>query len=72
MAATKRNVGYIGVGLMGHGAARNILEKGHALAVLGNRNRASALLNLSWRYVSWPRGPGAIVGDIPDDTLASG
>ncbi|MBM3629844.1 MAG: NAD(P)-dependent oxidoreductase [Alphaproteobacteria bacterium] len=40
MEATKRNVGYIGVGLMGHGAARNILEKGHALAVLGNRNRA--------------------------------
>ncbi|MFZ9447207.1 MAG: NAD(P)-binding domain-containing protein, partial [Alphaproteobacteria bacterium] len=40
MAAAKRKVGYIGVGLMGHGAARNILEKGHALAVLGNRNRA--------------------------------
>ncbi|MFZ9634404.1 MAG: NAD(P)-binding domain-containing protein, partial [Alphaproteobacteria bacterium] len=38
MAAAKRKVGYIGVGLMGHGAARNILEKGHALAVLGNRH----------------------------------
>lgn len=33
-------VGYIGVGLMGHGAAKNILLKGHALTILGNRNRA--------------------------------
>jgi 3-hydroxyisobutyrate dehydrogenase-like beta-hydroxyacid dehydrogenase len=33
-------VGYIGVGLMGHGAAANILAKGHALTILGNRNRA--------------------------------
>jgi 3-hydroxyisobutyrate dehydrogenase-like beta-hydroxyacid dehydrogenase len=34
-------VGYIGVGLMGHGAAKNILEKGYALTVMGHRNRAS-------------------------------
>ncbi len=33
-------VGYMGVGLMGHGAAKNMLLKGHALTVLGNRNRA--------------------------------
>jgi 3-hydroxyisobutyrate dehydrogenase-like beta-hydroxyacid dehydrogenase len=34
-------IGYAGVGLMGHGAAKNILEKGgHRLMVLGNRNRA--------------------------------
>lgn len=33
-------VGYIGVGLMGHGAARNILAKGHPLTILGHRNRA--------------------------------
>jgi 3-hydroxyisobutyrate dehydrogenase-like beta-hydroxyacid dehydrogenase len=33
-------VGYAGVGLMGHGAAKNILEKGgHRLMVIGNRNR---------------------------------
>jgi 3-hydroxyisobutyrate dehydrogenase-like beta-hydroxyacid dehydrogenase len=32
-------VGYIGVGLMGHGAAKNILEKGYPLAILGHRNR---------------------------------
>jgi len=33
-------VGFIGVGLMGHGAARSILEKGgFPLTILGNRNR---------------------------------
>ena len=32
-------IGYIGVGLMGHGAAKNILLKGHTLTILGNRNR---------------------------------
>jgi 3-hydroxyisobutyrate dehydrogenase-like beta-hydroxyacid dehydrogenase len=33
------NVGFIGVGLMGHGMAKNIVEKGWPLAVLGHRNR---------------------------------
>lgn len=33
-------VGYIGVGLMGHGAAKNILLNGYALTTLGHRNRA--------------------------------
>jgi 3-hydroxyisobutyrate dehydrogenase-like beta-hydroxyacid dehydrogenase len=33
-------VGFIGVGLMGHGAASNILERGgYPLTILGNRNR---------------------------------
>jgi len=33
-------VGLVGPGLMGHGAAKHILLKGFALAVLGHRNRA--------------------------------
>jgi 3-hydroxyisobutyrate dehydrogenase-like beta-hydroxyacid dehydrogenase len=33
-------VGYIGVGLMGHGAAKHILMKGYPLTILGHRNRA--------------------------------
>ena len=37
---SKAKIGYIGVGLMGHGAAKNILEKGHPLTVMGHRNRA--------------------------------
>jgi len=35
-----RRVGFIGVGLMGHGMAKNLVEKGFALTVLGHRNRA--------------------------------
>jgi NADH dehydrogenase len=38
----------------------------HIVSLLGNRNRISALINLSWRYLSWPRGSGVIVGDVPD------
>lgn len=36
---TKPKIGFIGVGLMGHGAAKNILAKGYPLTVMGNRNR---------------------------------
>lgn len=35
------SVGFIGVGLMGHGIAKNLIERGRfRLTVLGNRNRA--------------------------------
>src|ERR671928_215441 len=37
---SKQKIGYIGVGLMGHGAAKNILAKGHPLTIMGHRNRA--------------------------------
>src|SRR4029453_11389817 len=37
---TKQRIGYIGVGLMGHGAAGNILKGGYPLTVMGHRNRA--------------------------------
>ncbi len=37
----------------------------HLVTLLGGRNRLSALLNLSWRYVSWGRGGGVIVGEDP-------
>lgn len=33
-------VGFIGVGFMGHGMAKNLVEKGHPLTIMGNRNRA--------------------------------
>jgi 3-hydroxyisobutyrate dehydrogenase-like beta-hydroxyacid dehydrogenase len=36
----KPRIGYIGVGLMGHGAAKNILEHGgYALTIMAHRNR---------------------------------
>lgn len=37
---TTLRIGFVGVGLMGHGMAKNIVEKGHPLTILGNRNRA--------------------------------
>ena len=38
-AAGAIQIGFAGVGMMGHGMARNILESGYPLAVLGHRNR---------------------------------
>jgi len=35
----KERIGFIGVGLMGHGMAKNFAEKGHSLTILGHRNR---------------------------------
>ena len=32
-------VGFVGVGLMGHGMAKNIVEKGYPLTVIAHRNR---------------------------------
>ena len=39
MTTDRPRVGFIGVGLMGHGAAANILAGGYALTILGHRNR---------------------------------
>ena len=33
-------VGFVGLGLMGHGMAKNIVEKGHPLTIVAHRNRA--------------------------------
>src|SRR5579859_510428 len=35
-----RKIGFIGVGLMGHGMAKNLAEKGFPTIVLGHKNRA--------------------------------
>jgi 3-hydroxyisobutyrate dehydrogenase-like beta-hydroxyacid dehydrogenase len=39
VSAMKEKIGFIGVGLMGHGMAKNIVEKGWPLTVLGHRRR---------------------------------
>jgi NADH:ubiquinone reductase (H+-translocating) len=39
----------------------------HVWTLLGNRNRIVALVNLSWRYLTWSRGGGIIVGDDPPE-----
>ena len=34
-------IGFIGIGLMGHGMAKNLLAKGHPLTFKVHRNRAN-------------------------------
>src|SRR5688572_3785602 len=50
-------IGFIGLGLMGHGMAKNLLKKGHALAFLVHRNRANLgdLLDLGGKEVKSAR-----------------
>ena len=35
----------------------------HLITLLGGRNRNSALVNLSWRYLTSRRGGGSLIGD---------
>jgi len=39
MVAANETIGFIGLGLMGHGMAKNIVEKGYPLTVTAHRNR---------------------------------
>jgi len=40
----------------------------HLIYLLGNRNRVVTLFNLAWRYLTWSRGGGIIIGDdVPED-----
>jgi NADH:ubiquinone reductase (H+-translocating) len=40
----------------------------HLIYLLGNRNRVVTLFNLAWRYLTWSRGGGIIVGDdVPEN-----
>ena len=38
-AETKPRIGFIGLGLMGHGMAKNLVTKGYALTVRVHKNR---------------------------------
>ena len=40
MNNTAETIGFIGVGLMGHGIAKNLLAAGYPVYVLAHRNRA--------------------------------
>jgi 3-hydroxyisobutyrate dehydrogenase-like beta-hydroxyacid dehydrogenase len=52
-----QRIGFIGLGLMGHGMAKNLLEKGHALSFLVHRNRSNLgdLLDLKAKEASSPK-----------------
>src|SRR5688572_20143270 len=51
-----KKLGFIGLGLMGHGMARNLLKKGHALSFVVHRNRSNLadLLDLKAREMKSP------------------
>jgi len=52
-----QRIGFIGLGLMGHGMAKNLLRKGHALVFRVHRNRANLadLVELGGKEVSSPK-----------------
>lgn len=56
-SASKPVIGFIGVGLMGHGMAANILKGGYPLWVKGNRNRAPVddLISMGAQEAQTPR-----------------
>ncbi len=56
-----RRIGFIGAGLMGHGMAKNIVEKGYPLTVLGHRNRAP-IEDLLGRGATEAKSPAAVAG----------
>jgi 3-hydroxyisobutyrate dehydrogenase-like beta-hydroxyacid dehydrogenase len=54
-----QRIGFIGAGLMGHGMAKNIVEKGYPLTVLAHRNRAP-IEDLLARGATEANSPAAI------------
>ncbi|MCG8510032.1 MAG: NAD(P)-dependent oxidoreductase [Rhodospirillales bacterium] len=55
-------VGFIGLGMMGRGMARNILERGYSLSVMGHRNRA-AVEDMLGRGATEAPSPEALARD---------
>ena len=57
-----QRIGFIGLGLMGHGMAKNLLKKGHPLSFLVHRNRSNLadLLALKAREM---KTPSALAGE---------
>lgn len=57
MSRTNERIGFIGLGLMGHGMAKNIVEKGYPLTIAGHRNRKPVedLVSRGAREVKTPR-----------------
>lgn len=53
----KPRIGFVGVGMMGHGMVRNLLEKGYQVGVVAHRNRApvESLLSKGATEVASPK-----------------
>lgn len=59
----KARIGFIGVGYMGHGMAKNLVEKGHPLQVIGNRNR-EPVEDLLSRGATEAASPAAMAAEV--------
>ncbi|MCX7277671.1 MAG: NAD(P)-dependent oxidoreductase [Burkholderiales bacterium] len=59
MEQTREHIGFIGLGLMGHGMAKNIVDKGYALTVYARRPSA-ALEDLQQRGAQVAASPHAL------------
>ncbi len=59
----EQEIGFIGVGLMGHGMAKNILEKGYPLTIMGHRNR-KPIEDLVRRGAREVKSPAAMAGEV--------
>jgi 3-hydroxyisobutyrate dehydrogenase-like beta-hydroxyacid dehydrogenase len=59
-------IGFIGLGLMGHGMAKNIVEKGYPLTVAAHRNREPVddLVSRGATEVKTPREDRRTASDI--------
>ena len=59
--AERQVIGFIGLGLMGHGMAKNIRQKGYELWVRGRSNRApiESLLAMGAKEAASPAGMAA-------------
>ena len=56
-----KKVGFIGVGLMGHGMAKNLLENGYDVVAMAHRNR-EPLNDLLSKGANEAETPRAIAG----------
>ena len=65
-ADAKPRIGFIGLGLMGHGMAKNVVTKGYPLTVCAHRNRKPLedLLAAGAKEVKTARGASPRQSDI--------
>jgi 3-hydroxyisobutyrate dehydrogenase-like beta-hydroxyacid dehydrogenase len=61
ISMTKERIGFIGVGLMGHGMAGNLVDKGWLLTVMAHRSR-DAVDNLKRRGATEAATPRELAG----------
>ncbi len=58
-----KKIGFIGVGMMGHGIAKNLLQKGFPVTAMAHRNREPLedLLNRGAQEATTPRA----IAEVP-------